>query len=181
MYDTISVSLVTAIRAKIPLDIKGIRSVLCDDLDERISLVERKMSSSDELGSMVTDWPAALSEAMFWSSFDEQAAGPDYWDLTWKIGAGKNVSPEEFLRAENDFNTEKLRQKAAFVPPFELSQLPELKEMVGALTSTSDPSRLASEYHEIDERLMLLEDAVEDVHSGVDAAIQHAIDVARGK
>lgn len=181
MYDTISVALVTAIRAKIPLDIEGIRSVLCDDLDERISLVESKMSSSDELGSMVSDWPVALAEAMFWSSFDEQAAGPDYWDLTWKIGAGENVSPEEFLKAESDFNTEKLRQKTAFVPPFELRQLPELKEKVKALKSTTDPSRLAGEYHEIDGNLMLLEDAVEDVHASLDSAIQHAIDVARGK
>jgi len=181
MFDTISVALVTAIRAKIPLDIKGIQSVLCDDLDERISLVESKMSPDDELGRMVTDWPVALSDAMFWNSFDEQAAGADYWGLTWKIGVGENVLPEEFHKAENDFNTEKLRQKAAFVPPFELRQLPELKEKVEALKSTTDPSGLAGEYHEIDRKLMLFEDAVEDIHNSVDAAIQHAIDVARGK
>lgn len=181
MFDTISVALVTAIRAKIPLDIKGIRSVLCDDLVERVSVAESKMSPDDELGSMVTDWAVALAEAMFWSSFDEQAAGADYWALRWKIGAGENVSPEEFMKAENDFNTEKMRRKAAFAPPFELRQLPELKEKVEALKSTTNPSGLAAEYHEIDGQLTLLEDAIEDIHTSVDVAIQHAIDVARGK
>jgi hypothetical protein len=181
MYDDVSVAIVTTIRSKIPLDFEGARSVLCDDLDERIAVAESKMSTDDELGSMVTDWPVALSESMFWSSFDEQAVGADYWALRWKIGAGENVSQEEYFKAEEDFNTEKLGQKAAFVPPFELRQLPELKDKVEALKSTTNPSRLAAEYHEIDEKLMLLEDAIEDIHTSVDAAIQHAIDVARGK
>jgi hypothetical protein len=181
MFDTISVALVTAIRAEIPLDFKGIRSVLCGDLDERISVVESKISPDDELGCMVTDWPVALSEAMFWNSFDEHVAGAEYWGLKWRIGAGENVSPEEFLKAENDFSTERARQKAAFMPPFELRQLPELKEKVEELMTITDPSRLAGEYHGIDGKLLLFEDAVEDVRNSVDAAIQHAIDVARGK
>jgi len=181
MFDTISVALVTAIRSKIRIDFNGIRSVLCDDLDERISLAEGKMGPDDELGSMVKDWPVALSEAMFWSSFDEEAAGVDYWALRWKIGVRENVTPEEYIKAENDFNTETLRQKAEFVAPFELRQLPALKEKVEALKSMTDPSKLAGEYHAIDGELMNLEGAVEDVLTSVDAAIQHAIDVARGK
>jgi hypothetical protein len=34
---------------------------------------------------------------------------------------------------------------------------------------------------DIDTKLILLEDAIEGVHISVDLAIQHAIDVARGK
>jgi hypothetical protein len=181
MFDEVSVALVTTIRARIPLGFESIRSVLCDDLDERISVAENKMSSDDALGSMVKDWPVALSEAMFWSSFDEQAAGPDYWNLKWKIGAGENIPTEKYYKAQDDFEAEKLRQKAAFVPPFELRQLPELKGKVEALRSTTDLSNLAGGYHEADEKLMLLEESVEEIHASVDSAIQHAIDVARGK
>jgi hypothetical protein len=144
-------------------------------------VAENKMSSDDALGSMVKDWPVALSEAMFWSSFDEQAAGPDYWNLKWKIGAGENIPTEKYYKAQDDFEAEKLRQKAAFVPPFELRQLPELKGKVEALRSTTDLSNLAGGYHEADEKLMLLEESVEEIHASVDSAIQHAIDVARGK
>lgn len=181
MFETISVEVVNAIRAKIPLDLEAIRSVLCGDLEERIVTAEHKISPDHDLGSMVTDWATALPEAMFWSSFDEQSAGEKYFGLRWRIGAGEDVSAEEYVEAEQEFEAEKLRQKAAFVAPIELGQLPALKEKVDALKSTTDPSMLAGTYHEIDGTLTLLEDAIEEVHTSVDMAVQHAIDLARGK
>jgi hypothetical protein len=53
--------------------------------------------------------------------------------------------------------------------------------MVAALDSSTTPSKLAGDYREIDTKLVSLEDAIEEVHISVDHAIQHAIDVARGK
>lgn len=181
MFDALSVALVTAIRGTIPLGFEDIRSILCTDLMERIAVAESKMAPDHELGAMVEDWDAAISDAMFWSSFDEQAAAPDYWALIWKIGAGEEVSPEDYVKAEADFSAEKMKQKQAFVPAFELRQLPELKAMVGALDGITNPSKLAGDYRNIDRKLVLLEDAIEEVHISVDLAIQHAIDVARGK
>jgi hypothetical protein len=53
--------------------------------------------------------------------------------------------------------------------------------MVASLDSISTPSKLAADYRNIDMKLVSLEDAIEEVHISVDLAIQHAIDVARGK
>jgi hypothetical protein len=181
MFDALSVALVTAIRGTIPLEFENIRSILCADLTERIVVAESHMAPDHELGGMVKDWHGAISEAMFWGSFDEQAAAPDYWALVWKMGAGEQVLPEDYLKAEADFNAEKMKQKATFVPAFELRQLPELKAMVVALDGITTPSKLAGDYRNIDIKLVLLEDAIEEVHISIDLAIQHAIDVARGK
>lgn len=181
MFDALSVVLVTAIRSKIALHFEDIRSILRTDLTERIALAESNMASDHDLGGIVKDWDEAISDAMFWDSFDEQSAAPEYWALIWKMGAGEEVVPEDYLRAEADFNTEKIKQRAAFVPAFELRQLPELKALVAALDSISIPSKLAGEYRNIDMKLVSLEDAIEEVHVSVDRAIQHAIDVARGK
>jgi hypothetical protein len=181
MFDELSVALVAAIRGTIPLEFEDIRSILRADLTERLDIAESNMKPDHELGGMVKDWDAALSDAMFWSSFDEQAAAPHYWTLVWKIGAGEQVLPEDYLKAEADLDAEKIRQKAAFVPAFELRQLPELKAMAVALDGIPSPSKLAGDYSNIDMKLVLLENAIEEVHISVDLAIQHAIDVARGK
>lgn len=181
MFDALSVALVTAIRKTIPLEFADVRSILLGDLTERIAAAESKMASDHYLGGMVEDWDSAISQAMFWGSFDEQAAAPGYWDLVWKIGAGEQVLPEDFIKAETNFNAERTKQQSAFVPAFELRQLPDLKAMVGALDGIDTPSQLAGEYRKIDITLTLVEDAIEEVHISVDQAIQHAIDVARGK
>jgi hypothetical protein len=181
MFDALSVSLVTVIRASMPLEFDDIRAILCADLTERIAVAEGKMAPDHKLGAMVEHWDAALSDAMFWSSFDEQAAAPDYWAIIWRIGAGEEVSPEDYVKAEADFNAEKVKQEAAFVPVFELRQLPDLRAMVVALGGITSPSKLAGDYRNIDMKLVLLEDAIEEVHVSVDLAIQNAIDVGRGK
>jgi hypothetical protein len=181
MFDEVSVAIVAAIRGTIPVDFEGIRSILYADLTERITIAESKMSFDDELGGMVEDWNDALSEAMFKREFDEQAAGANYWGLLWKLGAGEHVVPGEFIKAEAEFNAEKMRQKATFAPPFEFRQLPDLKDRVEKLKGITDPSELAGEYHDVDMKLILLEDAIADIHVSMDAAIQHAIDLARGK
>jgi hypothetical protein len=181
MFDALSVLLVTAIRDTIPLQFEDIRSILRTDLTERIAVAERNMAPEHSLGGMAEDWAGAMSDAMFWDDFDEQAAAPEYWALIWKMGAGEKVVPEDYLRAEADFNAERAKQRAAFVPVFELRKLPELKAAVAALDSITTPSKLAGDYREIDTKLVWLEDAIEEVHISVDYAIQHAIDVARGK
>jgi hypothetical protein len=161
MFDALSVLLVNAIRGTIPLHFEDIRSILRADLTERIVVAESNMASDHSLGGMVTDWEGAISDAMFWDTFDEQAAALEYWALIWKMGAGEKVVPEDYLRAEADFSAEKIKQRAAFVPAFELRQLPELKAMVAALDSLKAPSKLAGEYRDIDTKLVLLEDAIE--------------------
>ncbi len=181
MFDALSVVLVTAIRETIPLHFESIRSILSSDLTQRIAVAESNMASDHGLGGMVGDWDGAISDAMFGANFDEQAAAPEYWALRWKMGAGEEVVPEDYLSAEANFNAERTKQRAAFVPAFELRQLPELKAMVAALDSSTTPSKLAGDYREIDTKLVSLEDAIEEVHISVDHAIQHAIDVARGK
>jgi hypothetical protein len=181
MFDALSVALVQVIRATIPLQFTDIRSILHNDLTERIAIAESKMAPGHNLGGMVEDWNSAIADAMFWESFDEQATAPDYWALIWKMGAGEEVSPEEYLKAEAEFNAEKMKQRAAFAPAFELRQLPDLKAMAEAIGAIDTPSTLAGEYRAIDMKLVMLEDAIEEVHTSLDYAIQHAIDVARGK
>jgi len=181
MFDALSVALVKAIRDTIPLEFEDIRSILRADLTERIVAAERDMAPDHELGGMVEDWNGAISDAMFWGSFDEQAAAPDYWALIWKMGAGEQVLREDYLKAEADFNSEKMRQKAAFVLAFEPRQLPVLKAMVVSLDGITTPSKMAGDYRNIDMKLVLLEDAIKEVHISAGVAIQHAIDIARGK
>jgi hypothetical protein len=74
------------------------------------------MASDHGLGGIVNDWDGAISDAMFWDSFDEQSAAPEYWALIWKMGAGEEVVPEDYLRAEADFNTEKSNKQHLFQP-----------------------------------------------------------------
>jgi hypothetical protein len=66
-----------------------------------------------------------------------------------------------------------MKQKAALVPAFELQQWPELKAMVVALGGINTPSKLAGDYCNIDTKLVLLEDAIEEVRISVDLAMQH--------
>lgn len=181
MFDALSPALVTIIRDTIPLTFIDIRSILVTDLSDRIAAAEGKMSADHSLGGVIEDWNGAIADVMFWESFDEQHAAPDYWALRWKMGAGEDVSPEDYLKAEEDFNTEKLKQKAAYVPEFQLNQLPGLKTEVAALDGVTNPSKLAHNYRNLDRRLVWLEEAIEEVHTVVDMEIQHAIDIARGK
>lgn len=181
MFDALSAALVTIIRDTIPLTFEDIRSILAADLSDRIAAVEKKMSADHSLGGAITDWDRAIADVMFLESFDEQNAAPEYWALRWKIGSGEDVSPEAYLKAEEEFANEKLKQKAAFVPEFQINQLPALKTAVRSLDGITSPSKLADDYRNLDSRLTWLEEAIEEVHMSVDIAIQHEIDIARGK
>jgi hypothetical protein len=51
-------------------------------LTERLAVAESNMASDYGLGGMVSDWDAAISDAMFWDSFDVGAKnGPDIFKM----------------------------------------------------------------------------------------------------
>lgn len=181
MFDALSAALVTTIRDTIPLTFEHIRSILGGDLSDRIAVVEKDMSADHSLGSAITDWDDAIADVMFLEKVDGQNAAPDYWALRWKISSGERVSPETYLQAEEEFANEKRRQQAAFVPEFRVKQLPALKKAVASFDGITNPSQLADEYQNLDRGLSWLEEAIKEVHTAVDIAIQHAVDIARGK
>lgn len=149
--DEIRPRIAKTLRTGLPLDVAGIRTALIAHLTGRLDAMENQLTFIDENLPTGPDRAKTLKTIQFWHQYPPGRPGKPSVDLH------------------------------AFVAPCDLESFRRWRVAVEALSLMEDKLEMFDQFATIENEFEPLERMIDDTVSEIDAQIQHAIDVMRGK
>jgi hypothetical protein len=157
------------------------RTALREDVTLRVKDIERSIAKLP-----IHDAPAELDEALKMAEFSYNSPKERFMgevnELNYIIGSGdwKAVTPKRYRIAETRAKKRMQKELAHFVPICSMRLFRKMKTNASLMRATTVPSLLAI-YQALDSKLSCFERSVEHISIAFDQAIQHQIDLMRGK
>jgi hypothetical protein len=175
-----STSIATKLVEGIEIPFQEAQDAFQQDITSRIEEIEREIAKLPIKGDAVLD--EGLRRAEFSERHPYEQFSEKFLEMNYRIAAGngESVDDKEYRAAKKSANRKMEKALKDFVPICSLKLLKKLKS-TNRLKSATDASSLLSAYQDLDSKLSKFEDSVEQLDIAFDRAIQHAIDIRRGK
>lgn len=182
-YESACALLQKRIATAVPASQLRVRAGFLNDLRHRLGQI-REMRREELYSKTRKAFDETLKRASFEAAGIEEQLFTKIREIRYRLGdktPGKEVSREEYIKAEQDYHQKVLKAYKDHKPAVSSQTIRGISDRCRILKQEKSLNLFLTQYAKIDAELSEVEFLIRLASARIDEAIQHEIDVARGK